>query len=164
MNSQADDDDTIAVIFSGHGSRSSGQSGWFETYTGSNFYDYELASYLDDSDAFRIFVFLDFCKSGCFLDNLENMPNNDAVFATSACRYDGDSAAPDDLEMGAWTYHYLDVYKDHPSWYQETIYSQAYDDWMDYWYEVFEGQYPDEWDRPQKYDGDTNSYFPMNPP
>jgi hypothetical protein len=156
-----DDDDTIAIIFSGHGQQYSGSSGGFVTYTGSYLWDDELASYLDDNDASHIFCFFMCCHSGCFLDDLENMPNSEAVFATSACDCSGLAPAPDDLENGAWSYFYLDVYSNHPSWYHENIYSEAKDDWEIYWDEHQVEPLEDEY--PQMYDGKYGTNFYMNP-
>ncbi|TFG03816.1 hypothetical protein EU538_13030 [Candidatus Thorarchaeota archaeon] len=104
----ADSDDQIAVIFSGHG----GQIGdttetFFVTWEESYLYDSEIASILATAVARRIFLFLDFCHSGGFLDDLEDMDNSVNVFATSACHYNGVSFEDHDLENGVWTYHYI---------------------------------------------------------
>ncbi len=158
----ADSDDHIAVIFAGHG----GQIGettetYFVTWEESYLYDSEIASILATAVARRIFLFLDFCHSGGFLDDLENIDNSANVFATSACHYNGVSFEDHDLENGVWTYHYILEWNGLIRSYgcnvaQEIVYDEAFDSFM-----VFKER--DEEDTPQKYDGNPNGGFVIGP-
>jgi len=153
--SEAEDDDIIAFVFSGHG----GDNGLGDTYlaawdSGSggggydgDFYGYELSSILSTTPA-RVFVFLDTCRSGGMLDELSAMPNASNVYATSGCHVDGCRNELPAYSNGAWSYWFLEdgligEYNSTP----DTTMEECFD-WADSQYNPASGA-----DEPQEFDG-----------
>ncbi len=167
----ADSDDQIAVIFAGHGGPRdypTPDNVYFITWDGTFLHDDELASILATAVASRIFVFLDFCRSGGFLNDLADMGNSFNVFATSACQYNGVSFEWDDLQNGIWTYHYILEWDNLIQSYgcnvaQELVYDEAFDGLMTFVSRTSELQPWKNKNDPQKYDGNPNGGFVIGP-
>ena len=161
MVSQADADDIIAFISSGHGSGDGYGSSFLcmwdcnsgESGEDGKLYDTELAAILDDAVADRIFVFLDHCYSGGFGDDLMGMPNSAHVYLTTTCTENGYGYDDPTHQNGAWTYYFLEYswinhYGGDPNVSMEDVFSYAH------------ANYPyGGGDEPQEFDGDTANPF-----
>jgi hypothetical protein len=161
MIQQADSNDIIAFISSGHGSGNGAGSSYLcmwdsgsgENGENGNLYDTELSAILDDSVANKIFVFLDHCYSGGFGPDLMNMPNKSHVYLTTTCTANGYGYDDSSHLNGAWTYYFLEYtwinhYGGSPGTSMETVFTYAH------------SVYPyGGGDEPQQYDGDTANAF-----
>jgi hypothetical protein len=161
MIQQADNDDVIAFISSGHGSGNGAGSSFLcmwdygsgESGQDGALYDTELASILQTSVANKIFVFLDHCYSGGFGDNLMGMSNKVHVYLTTTCTAKGYGYDDSSHKNGAWTYYFLQYswinhYGGSASTSMETVFTYAH------------AHYPyGGGDEPQQYDGDTANPF-----
>lgn len=136
--SSADDDDVIAIIFSGHGYFSEDYDN--QEHSAVCLWDYadvdpedypndgllndtELADILNGAAAKRIFVFIDSCYSGHFCDELGDMTYIANLFCVTAVPLHNRSLEPKieilrcmavenhTLQNGVWTYYFL-----HDSW------------------------------------------------
>jgi hypothetical protein len=157
----ADSDDTIAFISSGHGSGNGvgssylcmWDSGSGESGENGNLYDTELASILSTSVASKIFVFLDHCYSGGFGPDLMAMANKAHVYLSTTCTQNGYGYDDSSHQNGAWTYYFLQYtwighFASAPHIAMEDIYTYAKT------YYPYGGG-----DAPQQYDGDTANKF-----
>ncbi|MGQ4912730.1 MAG: caspase family protein [Candidatus Thorarchaeota archaeon] len=79
-----DPNDKIAFIFSGHGVRTSGNNGYFETSDRKQITDDELYSHLVSVRSDSIFVFISACYSGCFIDEFDSSPQRSKFFVTTS--------------------------------------------------------------------------------
>lgn len=158
------EEDSVAVILIGHGDKTGYMESYYKTVEGNHLDDNELTYYLDDISSERIFVFLDCCRSGGFINDLQAMPNHQYVFTSTACGWDGVTAEAPELNNGLWTYFYIREYQDlncicsplEPR--QEDVYAGAYQDLLDYYY-IGNPQ-----NRPHLYDGNTNLKFLLGDP
>ena len=122
---QADSDDIISFVFSGHGGRS-GETGYLCAWDATpgntvNKYnekdgkltEYEIRDIVDQSFA-KVFMFFDSCFSG-YIDAPvnENNINKEKIIILTA----GEHSTPeyDAAERGLWTYSFLNAYRDYLS-------------------------------------------------
>ena len=114
----ADENDMIAFISSGHGNYDrtlpgavcieAWDSGSGENNEDGKLWDYELQGYLEWAIALRIFVFLDHCFSGGFGPELMNMDNSENVYCTTTCTDSGGGEDSSTYQNGLWTYFFLE--------------------------------------------------------
>ncbi|MHA1115202.1 MAG: caspase family protein [Candidatus Heimdallarchaeaceae archaeon] len=163
---QADENDIVAFISSGHGTEVNigGRSRWtrvyvqalcmWDTSAGQNgedglIYDSELKDMMAPSVS-NTFIFLDHCFSGGMNEVMENA-NAAKVYMTTTCTDDGYGYDDPTHQNGAWTYYFLEytligVYGGSASM-EETFDSAL-------------SVYPyDGGDTPQEFDGDTGVFF-----
>ena len=89
LRDTAQPEDTVAIIMIGHGDKYAYMECYFKAWDGNYLHDDEFTSYVADIASEKIFIFLDFCRGGGFLDDIQAMPNHQYVFASSACAWDG---------------------------------------------------------------------------
>lgn len=155
--------DVIAFTFAGHGGPNdinNSDDGFLRTYefidddnaTG-KYHDDEFFDDISDTDASQAFVFIDACRSGCFIDEFGNASSEvkSKFFVVSGCPWNGltfdliytrqympsnrndfDAGTPLAYN-GAWTYFFLNASSNYPSSSMESIYSTAYSDYAN-WY------------------------------
>ncbi len=160
ITQNAGTDDIIAFVFSGHGGGDGDGNSYLAAWdSGSgggeydgDFYDNELSDLLSTTDA-RIFIFLDTCRSGGMLDDLETMPNVSNVYATTTCTEDGFRNELPAYSNGAWTYWFLEagLIDEHNST-PNTSMEECFD-WADSQYN------PGGVDEPVEFDGDPTVPF-----
>lgn len=161
VTSEAEPDDIIAFVFSGHGGGDGDGNSYLAAWdsgVGSggydgDLYDYELANILRTSSAGGIFIFLDTCYSGGMLDDLAAMPNAYNVYATSGSQQDGFRNELPAYSNGAWNYWFLEAglvgqYGSSPATTMEECFI-----WADSQYD------PGGVDEPAEFDGDLTEPF-----
>ncbi len=161
MVNQADEDDIICFISSGHGSGNGYGSSYlcmWDCNSGENgedgdLYDTELAAILDDAVANKIFVFLDHCYSGGFGPDLMGMPNKQHVYLTTTCTENGYGYDDPNHNNGAWTYYFLEY-----AWINH--FGGSANTSMEDIFDYAHANYPHSGgDEPQEYDGNTSAAF-----
>ena len=161
--------DVIAFIYAGHAGPiniTSNDDGYLMTYefeshdnsTG-KYHDNELFDDLSDTDALRAFVFIDACRSECFLDEFDEASSGikSKFFVTSASTWNGTSfdliqvrdsppnASPIGSQIfnftwgippaynGGWTHFFLSACVDNPNSPMESVFTIAYSEFAN-WY------------------------------
>ncbi len=161
--SNADEDDQVAFITSGHGSGNGYGSSFLcmwdcnsgESGEDGNLYDTELASYIGNIVAESIFIFVDHCYSGGLIPEIQALSNSDSVYMTTTCTQNGYGYDDPSHQNGAWTYYFLEFglinhFGSSPSTTMESCFSYA----LNY--------YPHSGgDTPQEFDGNTGSSFTL---
>jgi hypothetical protein len=161
MVTQADSDDIICFLTSGHGAGNGYGSSYicaWDCGSGDNgedgdFYDTELEAILDDAVADKIFVFIDHCYSGGFGPELMSMSNSANVYLAVTCSDSGYGYDYPSGQNGAWTYFFLEVawinhYGSSAATALETIFDYAL------------ANYPYSGDHtPEEYDGNSGQAF-----
>ncbi len=160
MVQNADADDIIAYISSGHGSGDGNGNSYLcmwdcssgENGEDGNLYDTELAELFAPATA-NVFIFLDHCYSGGMDEVVTQNSNGDKVFLTTTCTANGYGYDDSDHQNGAWTYWFLEAglighFNSDPNTSMEDAFAWAV------------SQYPHSGgDTPQKFDGNTSQYF-----
>ncbi len=160
MVQNADADDIIAYISSGHGSGDGNGNSYLcmwdcssgEDGEDGNLYDTELAELFAPATA-NVFIFLDHCYSGGMDEVVTQNSNGDKVFLTTTCTANGYGYDDSDHQNGAWTYWFLEAglighFNSDPNTSMEDAFAWAV------------SQYPHSGgDTPQKFDGNTSQYF-----
>ncbi|MHA1186556.1 MAG: Ig-like domain-containing protein [Candidatus Heimdallarchaeota archaeon] len=166
MFDEADGNDVISFIVSGHGGGDTEGSAYYcaldsgcgENGEDGNITDTELAAILDDSNnvAGKFFIFLDCCQSGGFEDDFAAMTRSSRVYCAAGCQEDGVTEENYDEENGWWTYYFLDY-----TW--QGTYSGAADVSMESVFSSTLYAYPDSFVNgarcPEEYDGDSSKAF-----
>jgi hypothetical protein len=112
----ADEDDVISFVTSGHGSRDKiGESlicawdyGAGENGEDGVLWDYELASIFELAIAEQIFIFIDHCFAGGFGPDFLNLPNSENIYFAAACTEKGLGWDAPQFNNGLWTYYFLE--------------------------------------------------------
>jgi hypothetical protein len=158
----ADEDDVISYVTSGHGSRAKvGESlicawdyGDGENGEDGRFWDYELADILELAVAKQIFVFIDHCFSGGFGPELMAMSNSEYVWFGAACAEQGMGWDAPEFKNGLWTYYFLEfTLVDHFNSNSKTTMEEAFVYALAYFSYEFGVMVP------QEYDGNLNKLF-----
>ena len=107
---QAESDDTIAFVFSGHGGGWGGDS-YLCCYdcgggTQGGLTDLELQQAFSGFDG-QLFIFLDSCSSGGMGEVVTADPNSDNRYMTTTCDANGSGYDESSYRNGAWTYWFL---------------------------------------------------------
>jgi hypothetical protein len=165
MAALADNNDCIALVFSGHGGGDAYGSSFtymWDYGAGENgkdgaYGDTELAADFQDCVAAQLFVFFDACFSGGMRDVVSS-PHIGHVYLTSTCTQNGFGwdYAPD-RQHCAWTYFFLKWGLEgsgHGSWDMAACYDQAYSEYQAFYASYIEGGSRDghDWNGPQSYD------------
>ena len=158
----ADEDDVISFVTSGHGSRGKvGESlicawdyGDAENGEDGRFWDYELAAILELAVAKQIFVFIDHCFAGGFGPELMAMTNSEYVWFGAACADKGMGWDAPEFNNGLWTYYFLEfTLVDHFNSNAKTTMEEAFIYALAYFSYEFGVMVP------QEYDGNLHKLF-----
>ena len=151
----ADEDDVISYVTSGHGSRAKvGESlicawdyGAGENDEDGRFWDYELSAILELAVAKQIFVFIDHCFAGGFGPELMAMPNSEYVWFGAACAEQGMGWDAYEFNNGLWTYYFLEfTLVEHFNSNPKTAMEAAFDYALAYFSYKFGVMVPEEYD------------------
>ncbi len=158
----ADEDDVISYVTSGHGSRAKvGESlicawdyGAGENDEDGRFWDYELSAILELAVAKQIFVFIDHCFAGGFGPELMAMPNSKYVWFGAACAEQGMGWDAYEFNNGLWTYYFLEfTLVDHFNSSPKTTMEEAFN------YALANFSFKFGVMVPEEYDGDSHKLF-----
>jgi len=162
MVNNAEADDVLAFVFSGHGDGDGVGNSWLCAWDSNSgmygedgdLWDHELANILQSAPC-PVFVFLDTCFAGGMLDELAAMPNAAYLYATTSCDPNGCRLEEPAYSNGAWTYWFLEAgLIDHFGSDPDTTMEECFT-WAD-------GQYdPGGADEPMEFDGDAGSTFTL---
>lgn len=97
------EEDDLFIFTTDHGDRIDGNHVVMCLWNGEIFHDYEFASYLNNLSPKQINICMEQCYSGGFIDNISR---NNVVIST-ACRYDEESHARQDLLYDEYVYHWI---------------------------------------------------------
>ncbi len=161
--SNADADDQVAFITSGHGSGNGYGSSYLcmwdcnsgESGEDGDLYDTEFDNYIGAMDAEKIFIFIDHCYSGGFIPEMQALSNSANVYITTTCTDNGYGYDDSSHQNGAWTYYFLEYglinhYGSNPNTLMENCFDYALN------------AYPHGGgDTPQEYDGNTGVGFTL---
>ncbi|MHC4911944.1 MAG: hypothetical protein ACYTE5_02950, partial [Planctomycetota bacterium] len=163
MVDNAEANDVIAFVFSGHGDGDGVGNSWLCTWDSNSgmygedgaLYDYELMDIFQSAQAENIFIFLDSCYAGGMGDELMAMPNAANVYATTTCDPNGCRGEEPAYSNGAWNYWFLEAgligqYSSDPDTTMEECFI-----WADSQYN------PGGDDEPMEFDGDPCSTFTL---
>jgi len=157
--SEADADDILVFIFSGHGDRDRGshllcthENNY--DHTEGALYDYELKELFAGARADNIFIFLDCCYAGGMNEVMQN-PNSENVYMTTTCGPSGYGYDASLYQNGLWTY-----------WFEEAGLEQQFQSdpatTMEECFEWASAKYPYRGqDAPVEFDGDTSTFFTL---
>ena len=158
----ADSDDSLALVFSGHGGGNKrgssylclwdyeyGENGYDGSYT-----DDELAADFQNTNISQLFIFLDACYSGG-MDEIIGSTDADHVYMTSTSTENGYGWDTISHQHGAWTYFFL-IWgiqgSGHETWDITTCYNEAYTQYEAYYAENLDQPTSFDWDGPDSYD------------
>ena len=154
--SDADADDILVFVFSGHGDKDRGSHllcTYENTYdnTEGALYDYELKE-LFASTTCSVFIFLDCCYAGGMNEVMDN-PNSENVYMTTTCGPSGYGYDAPMYQNGLWTY-----------WFEKAGLEQQFQSdpatMMEECFEWASTKYPYRGqDAPVEFDGDTSTFF-----
>ncbi|MEM4293265.1 MAG: hypothetical protein QXJ27_03750 [Thermoplasmata archaeon] len=156
--SQADEDDILAIISSGHGDKSSSTSHFicaWDCGAGENgndgyLYDTELANIVKNARC-KVFIFVDNCRSGGIIPEISALSNANKIYMTTTCGPNGYGYDEPSYSHGAWTYWFL----------VSGLMNKGYT-YMEDCFAYANGQYnPGGDDEPMQYDGDSSTKFTL---
>ena len=137
--------DTLVFTFAGHGgpvdiyNNDQGYMATWENYA--QYHDHEFYDDFLGTQASRVFIFLDTCRAGSFIDEFQEDTSGlkQKVFITTAVPWDGLAFSmygidEDWVHNGAWSHFFITECDDHESWSMETCFTEAFSSFQ-YWYE-----------------------------
>ena len=162
MISQADSNDIIAFIDSGHGTTSGGKAlccmwdyGAGESGEDGALYNSELKALFDGVSVGGIFIFLDTCNSGGMNGVMSNA-NANIVYMATTCTANGYGYDDTTSKNGLWTEYFLN---------KGLVAGQSGHTDMEGNFQWAHDNYPKTGaDEPQQFDGDTAKLFYLKPP
>ncbi|MDY6834283.1 MAG: putative Ig domain-containing protein [Chloroflexota bacterium] len=158
----SDSDDSLALVFSGHGGGNKQGSSylclwdynWGENGHDGSYTDEELAADFENANASQLFLFLDACYSGG-MNEIVGTTNATQVYMTSTSTENGYGWDTISHQHGAWTYFFLiwgiQGYG-HETWDMATCYDKAYAQYEAYYDENLDQPTIYDWDGPDSYD------------